>query len=734
MLSWIVQSLVIATLLAGMAALICRVGRLGPAARHVLWLVVLIKLVMPPLLFWPWEPPVPFRMDQAVEAVARLADAQPQLGNGRASPQVDRQPVNHAQPAAPSSPLVLSHDELTITIEDAAPQTSDTPPGVPPSRSESALFPVDGMPSTAARAEAQTAPTSGVSPTTTALVREIPGDPPAPRQLIARVLFTAGLVWLAGAVLMVVTQLVRIRRMNRRLTQAESAPDWLIQEVAELARRLNVRPPAIRVVAHVGSPCLWGWGRAKLLWPRALLDDSAQSWRGVIVHELAHLRRRDHWVGWLELVGGCVWWWNPLFWYVRHQVRNNAELACDAWVVGTLPDGRRAYAEALLAVCQLASQTATPMSALGIGSGARRDFERRLTMILRERVPLRVPRLGLLAVALLAAVALPSWSQSADEKPDESPTFDAPIADETPVLPGADDFPPPDSASSKPSARAQAMDVFNFLPMGTDAAAPPAARPAPRGTSRRVKAPNAFEDDIDVESSESESPAVATTTDNKQRLRTLERQLQGIQAEMRRLQRSLTDAAPTFEPAWEHDPGPETKPLIGSLVPGGGNLATSEDAVAAPVDEADDEVAPRRSSRDVRGAGRSPEPPQHVVESSTYTFSRTTYKLAAPKAQALAQFLELNIDGPNLLSATASGEDTLTVIAVPETQQVIGQFVALLQADAEQADKDNPLRKFRTSRPATVPQPADPFFGPEPASPVPARSQNRPATKDGKRS
>ena len=53
-----------------------------------------------------------------------------------------------------------------------------------------------------------------------------------------------------------------------------------------------------------------------------------------MVHELAHVKRLDHVVGWFELVAAIVWWWNPLFWYVRTQVRRNAELACDSWVEG----------------------------------------------------------------------------------------------------------------------------------------------------------------------------------------------------------------------------------------------------------------------------------------------------------------------------------------------------------------------------------------------------------------
>src|SRR5260370_22027229 len=95
------------------------------------------------------------------------------------------------------------------------------------------------------------------------------------------------------------------------------------------------------------------------------------SWRCVLVHEIAYLRRSDHWGSWLELVGACLYWWNPLFWFGSRQVHENAELACDAWVVDTLPAARPAFAEALIEVAQAMSTKGAPVPALGLGSGRR---------------------------------------------------------------------------------------------------------------------------------------------------------------------------------------------------------------------------------------------------------------------------------------------------------------------------------------------------------------------------
>jgi hypothetical protein len=88
-------------------------------------------------------------------------------------------------------------------------------------------------------------------------------------------------------------------------------------------------------------------------------------------------------------------------------------------VVQTLPGARRAYAEALLEVSQLSSRNALPLPALGM-AGGHPDFERRLIMIMRDRVPCRIPMLGFALIGLLALVAVPGWSlsqQAAQEKP-----------------------------------------------------------------------------------------------------------------------------------------------------------------------------------------------------------------------------------------------------------------------------------------------------------------------------
>jgi len=361
---WTIQSLVVASALALVVQVVARIGRLGPVARHALWVIVLIKLLTPPFVAWPWAVEAP------AEGLAWLRDA---LDADAQFPAVPRAHLASA-PLAPLSaallPLPATSDRRVVTPLETA------DPVAPPARD----VVVSGDPSS------------------------------APRVWMPSWIVLGAAVWIGGALLMVLVHGVRIWRMSRMVRRSMPADDALVERIERHARALGLHAIDVRRVAGLDSPVVWAFRRARLLWPADLSLDR-HSTDGLIVHELAHVKRRDHVIGWLELMAGAIWWWNPLFWYVRHQIRENAELSCDAWVVDTLPGGRRAYAEALLAVCALASRRAMPLPAVGVRSSGRRFLERRLTVIMRDRVPLRLPRFGLVCLLFLAAAAVPTLAQ-----------------------------------------------------------------------------------------------------------------------------------------------------------------------------------------------------------------------------------------------------------------------------------------------------------------------------------
>ena len=57
MFQWLIVHTVVTAALAGVVLTANRWLRLGPAARHLLWLIALIKFLTPPVVYWPWALP-----------------------------------------------------------------------------------------------------------------------------------------------------------------------------------------------------------------------------------------------------------------------------------------------------------------------------------------------------------------------------------------------------------------------------------------------------------------------------------------------------------------------------------------------------------------------------------------------------------------------------------------------------------------------------------------------------
>ena len=362
-MDWLLQNAFVATLLAAVVYLICRTRRLSPAGCHLLWLVVLVKLITPPIPLW--------TLPESC-STSHLASDEPTT-----------------RPASPSrssanTESASKRENYVVRSETLVAEVPEKP--VEHSMGTMAVRPLD--------------PAAAVDRTDL-------------RSRLGQVAWPAFLaqVWLWGSGIVVGLMLIRIARMRRFLRWTSEAPAALTQVVEEESRRLGVRPPRVRITTYIASPQLWAVGRATLLWPESVpISSDPENWRGVIVHELAHLKRRDHWVGWLEIVAGCCWWWNPVLWFVRHHLREQAELACDAWVTNAFPENRRAYADAILNVCSVQSRPAGA-PAVGIANGARRFLERRIRMIFNDRVPFQRSKGLLLCVAILGLLVLPGWAE-----------------------------------------------------------------------------------------------------------------------------------------------------------------------------------------------------------------------------------------------------------------------------------------------------------------------------------
>jgi beta-lactamase regulating signal transducer with metallopeptidase domain len=202
-------------------------------------------------------------------------------------------------------------------------------------------------------------------------------------------------------------------------------------------QQLGIRQ-RVRVLIHSERtiPVVWGILRHRLLLPAAARQWRGEQLRSVLLHELAHIKRRDAIAQLLAQLACALHWFNPLVWFAVWRLHVERERACDDVV---LASGVRAsaYAEHLLNVTtRLSSSPWT--QACGLAMAQNSSLENRLAAILSQEHNRRRVTATAAVIALLfgASIAIPVAMMRAAEKEDDppaaAPAKDAPAAELNP--------------------------------------------------------------------------------------------------------------------------------------------------------------------------------------------------------------------------------------------------------------------------------------------------------------
>lgn len=241
------------------------------------------------------------------------------------------------------------------------------------------------------------------------------------------------LIWVTGTLVCFFVSATRVIRFHKLLQQAHPASEELQQRARTLGARIGLQAvPRVDLISGAISPLLWAFcSRARIILPEQLLRElNDAEIETLLLHELAHYRRGDHWVRLIELVTTGFYWWYPVVWFVRREIRVIEESCCDAWVIQTEPDKRRAYAEVLVKATGFVSRTQRISAATGMG--AQQVLEQRLTSIMCSTLKHQVSRRGkcllaTIALLLLSLAPLPGTSQAETkvaEKPHQFPSVE----------------------------------------------------------------------------------------------------------------------------------------------------------------------------------------------------------------------------------------------------------------------------------------------------------------------
>jgi bla regulator protein BlaR1 len=326
---WLLQTTLIGSVVIGLILAAQKVlgGKLGPRWCYALWLVLLVRLLLPGAF--------PGQID-----LLNLV------------PSGDRQ-IQQQQPSDATEQIELSQTARVSGSTEAKPAQR-------PESDVGAQKPVTPQPGTLA-------------------TRQIESKPElADLRRVLPFLWLAGAIVIGGYLLWSNFFLWRIVKRDRPLLDQKT-----LELFEECKERMGVQTlVGLIPSARIKSPALFGFVRPRLLLPTAMVEEAGQEeMRYVFLHELAHLKHRDIYLGWLTSLLQILHWFNPLVWFAFHRMRADRELSCDAFVLSrTGNEKSQEYGRAIVGLLRRFSRS-RPLPAMAGILENQSQLKRRITMI-----------------------------------------------------------------------------------------------------------------------------------------------------------------------------------------------------------------------------------------------------------------------------------------------------------------------------------------------------------------
>ena len=114
----------------------------------------------------------------------------------------------------------------------------------------------------------------------------------------------------------------------------------------------SVRQLQVCTSDRVRVPTAIGFLHPAIVIPAWVLRElSPVELNAVLLHELAHLRRRDDWTNLAQRIVRALLFFHPAVWWIGHSLSLEREMACDDFVLASNPNPR-AYAQCLVSVAE----------------------------------------------------------------------------------------------------------------------------------------------------------------------------------------------------------------------------------------------------------------------------------------------------------------------------------------------------------------------------------------------
>jgi beta-lactamase regulating signal transducer with metallopeptidase domain len=231
------------------------------------------------------------------------------------------------------------------------------------------------------------------------------------------------LVWAAAFIFMVIL-LIRQTLFVRRLIRQSQMADGNMRDILEQARlQMGIKNKiALKLSENALSPSVCGLIRPTILIPKKLAEKiNSNDLYAILLHELAHVKRYDLWISLIQAILQIIYIYNPLLWITNFIIRDIREQAVDEMVLVSMGSQAEEYPETLLNISRYSFGSVAPsLRLIGVAESKKALFTR-IKHITSRPFPTsaKLGLSGMMAIIIAALIFLP---MARAEKPFEIDT------------------------------------------------------------------------------------------------------------------------------------------------------------------------------------------------------------------------------------------------------------------------------------------------------------------------
>ncbi|OXB96673.1 MULTISPECIES: M56 family metallopeptidase [Bacillus] len=215
-------------------------------------------------------------------------------------------------------------------------------------------------------------------------------------------------VWLAGVIILATITFLTNRRLYSYIKKQPDITDEQVITVFDRCKQSMKMKKAVslRLAGKIASPTVFSFFRPKVLLSKKHMKVlNEQQLQYVFYHELAHIKRKDVAVNWIMYSLILLNWFNPILWYAYFCMREDQELACDAYALTFIDKEEQiAYGHTIITLLEHYSYQVPSLANL---SRNKRTLKRRIVMIKKfQKKSYRLSLLGVIAIVAIASLFL----------------------------------------------------------------------------------------------------------------------------------------------------------------------------------------------------------------------------------------------------------------------------------------------------------------------------------------